>query len=205
MKKIIIALAAVLAAFSASAQVGIVGGITSAETKVKNVDVKAATQYHIGVAYKMPLAMGFVFQPELLYNVKGSKLGDIAGVSLDNFNTKTGFLELGAQVQWGMDLAVARPYLLAEPFLGYALNGTVGDEKISSDGWKGINRLEYGIALGVGVEVIKHVQVSAKYFWNVGKLYTEDGSIQSGIIKNVTNALKDGTPGGVQISAAIFF
>ncbi len=203
MKKIIVALAAVMVAFSANAQVGIVGGVTSSELKVKNVDLKSSTQYHIGVAYKLPLAMGFVFQPELLYNVKGSELGD--GKILDNLDTKTGFLELGAQLQWGINLAVARPYILAEPFLGYALNSSIGDQKVSGDAWKGLNRVETGIALGVGVEVIKHVQVSAKYFWNMGKLYKEDGSWQSFAIKNISETIKDGTPGGIQVSAAIFF
>ena len=199
MKKIIIALAALLVAFSASAQVGIVAGITSASQKIKEVDVKNATQYHVGLTYKLPLVMGFAIQPELLYNVKGSNF-DISAMDYKN-----GYLEAGAQVQWGIDLAVARPYVFAEPFLGYALTGSIGDHKLSGDEWKGINRLEYGIGLGFGVELIKHVQVSAKYFWNMGKLYNEDGSIQSSIIKDFSNAIFDGNVSGIAISAALLF
>ena len=199
MKKIIIALAAVLVAFSASAQVGIVGGITSGSAKLKDVDVKNATQYHIGVAYKLPLVMGFAIQPELLYDVKGSNF------DVSSMDYKNGYLELGAQVQWGLDLSVARPYVFAEPFLGYAITGSIGDTKLSGDDWKGINRLEYGVGLGFGVELIKHVQVSAKYFWNMGNLYNEDGSIQSSIIKTVTSTVKDGNVSGIAISAALLF
>lgn len=203
MKRFFVAFAALLLAVGASAQVGVVGGITSAETKVKNLDVKSVTQYHAGIAFKNPLGMGFVLQPEILYNVKGSRLDGIAGLS--DIDTTTGFLELGAQLQWGPQLDGARPFVFAEPFLGYAVDCTVADQKISGDAWDGFNRLEYGAAIGAGVDVGRHLQLSARYFWNVGKLYNDDGSIQSAIVKTVTNALKDGTPGGIQVSAAFFF
>lgn len=162
MKKALIALVAIFAALNASAQVAIVGGITSASQKIKNVDVRNTSRYHAGLAYKHCLGLGFVFQPEVLYNVK-----DLVIADFPDSGASASYIEGGAQMQWGINLPVFRPYVLAEPYLGYALSASVADSKLED--WAGANRLEYGIAFGFGVELIEHVQVSAKYFHNMEK------------------------------------
>lgn len=177
MKKLFVILAAALLAVNANAQLAIIGGLTSTQTDVKSAiaDVKTVNQYHIGLAYKIPFG-SFAIQPALEYNVKGSALEDITGTADINF--KTGFVELPVQVQWGIDLAVARPYIFAEPFIGYAVTNAQSagikelKAQIENHDWDGVaNRFEYGLGIGLGVEVFKHVQVSARYFWNLGTLY----------------------------------
>lgn len=181
MKKVLTVLVAIFAVFTANAQVAVVGGITSASQKIKNVDVRNTSRYHAGLAYRHRLGLGFMFQPEILYNVKDMQVADFRESA-----TKAAYLELGAQMQWGFKLAVVRPYVLAEPYLGYALSASVGDRKLND--WTDINRREAGVAFGFGVELIDHVQVSAKYFHNMEKR-----------VNGETDA------SGIAVSAAILF
>lgn len=181
MKRLLIVLVTLFAAVNASAQVAVVGGITSASQKIKNVDVRNTNSYHFGVAFKHQLGMGFVYQPEILYNMK-----DLAIADMQESGARAGYLEGGAQIQWGINLSVIRPYVLAEPYLGYALNASVADRKLTD--WTGARRFEYGVGFGFGAELIGHVQISAKYFRNMEKTYSGDGGVS-----------------GIAVSAAILF
>ncbi len=204
MKRTILALASLLISFHSFAQVGIVGGFTSTTTSivetirtVQNQDLK---NFHAGITYKCPLILGFAIQPSLIYNVKGA-VKEIA--DFGSIDYKTGYLELPIQVQWGPDLTLVRPYAFVEPFIGYALhtNGTVKanagniPQKADNAG----SRFEYGAGLGIGIEIIKHIQVSARYYWNLGNLY-EFTNIGEEIQKIQINNCK-----GIQVSAAVLF
>ena len=185
MKKLIVAIAALVIAASASAQVGVVVGMTSSETdfKAAAASAKDVTLFHAGVAFKLPLPFGFAVQPSIIYNMKGTSY---SGVKDDNetatLDYKTGFLEGLVQAQWGINIAGAvRPYVFAEPFVGYAITN---EEKISNytgedskQQWDNVkNKLEYGFGLGFGVELFENLQVSVRKFWNMGDLYSEDGA-----------------------------
>lgn len=210
MKKIIIIAALLLASISASAQhVGIVGGFTSSELKLKNIEKSSVSQYHVGLAFHQPLILGFAIQPELIYNVKGTSFDKIS--SLSDFKATLGYVELPIQLQWGVDLLVARPYVFAEPFVGYAVNGKVKgnilggtaleskvNEKIDMSDMD--SRWEYGFSLGCGVDILKRVQVSVKYFWNFENCKISDYTEQ---VKDSISDKKGFT--GVAVSAAIFF
>lgn len=203
MKKVIIAIAALLVAFSAKAQVGIVAGLTSSTSDLESAvaDVKNINQYHVGVAYKLGLGNLLTIQPALVYNMKGQTLGDIAGLSDVSVDYKTGYLEVPVQVQVGFGLgSLARVYGFAEPFIGYAVTNKVEGATVS-DKWDNVkNKFEYGVGLGVGAEVLKHVQVSVKYFWNLGDVYGSDITIG-----NVTKELSSSKCNGVAASVAFFF
>lgn len=191
MKKLIIAIAAAFVAVSASAQVGIIAGITSSQSNYKEAwaHLNEVTQYHVGATLKLPLPLGLAIQPSIIYDMKGTSLeaAKTAGVedALATVDTKTGFLELPVQVQWGIGIAgVVRPYVFAEPFVGIAING---EEKTNIAGlvntedkqeWENVkDRLTYGFGVGAGVEILKHLQVSVRYYWTLGGLYSnsEDG------------------------------
>ena len=182
MKRIIIALVALFVAASANAQLGIIGGLTSSKTDIKTAvsDVNNINQYHIGLTYKLGLGNLLAIQPSLIYNMKGSKVSEaIAGAAEVDY--KTGFVELPVQVQVGFGIGdLVRIYGIAEPFVGFAVSNQriskLGD--ITADSgqtWDNVkNKMEYGIGLGAGVEVFKHLQVSARYFWNLGSIYDFD-------------------------------
>lgn len=217
MKKLVIAAAAALMAISASAQMGITAGLTSSSSDFNEAwaNVKDVTQYHVGVSFKLPLPLGLAVQPSILYNVKGATLEDnISDGSIASVDYKTGFLEVPVQVQWGLNIAdVVRPYVFAEPFVGYAitneekLSNLTGDS--SKEAWDNIkNRLEYGVGVGFGVEVLDHVQVSVRRFWNIGNLYDEDGPAITSFkqaINQGAETVENGKIGGIMASVTFLF
>ena len=69
------------------------------------------TGYHFGLGFQTGKTLGFSLQPELLYNVKGSKLND-------NISWTMNYLEVPVNIQWGPDLVVCRPYIMASPYVG---------------------------------------------------------------------------------------
>ncbi len=218
MKKILTFLVAVLATASvAHAQFGIIGGFTSSNTSINTKDIKAnfkgVSLFHAGIAYKAKLPLGFALQPALTYEMKGANLDQVKDINagLSSLNTKAGYIQLGVGIQWGIDLLIARPFLLAQPFFGYQVTGSekFSETGVSIDSFNTLfqeakNKLEYGIELGGGVEVVKHIQLSVVWFKNLGYLYnggklTDVGGAVIGAYKDTKNY------SGIKVSVGIFF
>lgn len=204
MKKLISLVAALTIAASAFAQLGVVGGITSSSTQIEAAiaDVNNVTQYHAGIALKLPITNFLTLQPEVIYNVKGTNISTINLGDLKNeIDMTTGFIEVPVQVQLGWEvLNGLRVYGFGEPFVGYGLDNNVKYSSVDDvkKDWDNIkNRLEYGVAAGAGVEFMKHFQLSVKYFWNIGDFY--DANLEA-----VKEAVK-GSCSGISASLAIFF
>ena len=208
MKKLIVIVASLLVAVSAHAQLGVTAGITSSQTNLEKAyaDINNVTQYHVGVIYKLDLGV-VAIQPGIIYNVKGARMDALKDLGLETSLTKmdykTGYLEIPVQVQAGLDLGIARVYGFAEPFVGYALSNEVTtsiwtEPKQTWDNVK--SRLEYGVGLGVGVELIKHVQVAVKYYWNLGDMYGKDITFLG-----TTKTLAEQKANGISASVALLF
>lgn len=215
MKKILTFLVAVLAtATMAHAQFGIIGGWTTAQLNTKDLkeNFKGLDNFHAGIAYHAKLPLGFALQPELTYERKGATLQPSEGVYVGVSSSKSHSVELGLGVQWGIDLLVARPFVVAEPFVGYRF---ANQEQVSAGSFQvdidaltkalndAKNKLEYGIALGAGVDIVRHVQLSVKWYKNLGPLFNE-GKLND-VGKTVTAAIKDKNYQGVKITLGIFF
>ncbi len=218
MKKILTLLVAVLATASvAHAQFGIIGGFTSSKTSIdtKNIseNFKGVSLFHAGIAYKVKLPLGFAIQPALTYEMKGANLEQVKSINegLSSLSTKAGYIQLGAGIQWGIDLLVARPFLLVQPFFGYQVTGSEKLNVLNASGEEynnffktAKNKLEYGFELGGGVEVVKHIQVSVVWFKNLGYLY--DGDKITDVGAAVIGAYKDTKNySGIKVSVGIFF
>ena len=199
MKKLIVFAAALLVTATAFAEgFGIVGGYTSSSMKMQEMTFKSSAGVHAGFAYNVPLGIGFSLQPELIYNVKGYNWqGDKDAAALQE-KAKFGYVEVPVQLQWGPDLLLLRPYVLAEPFVGFAVTGkkilTAGETKVNWDNFK--SRLEYGVGVGAGIEIYNRVQVSFKYYWNF-----EDAKQWS----DITDKVKGKGFSGLLFTAGIFF
>lgn len=191
---------------------GIVGGASF--TGIKNISPELTTGYHAGLTYKFHLPYGFAIQPSLLYHMKSS-LVEEAVADLATFDYKMGYLELPVSFQWGPDLLLFRPFLDVSPFVGYALNNelavTSPAAQRSSLGytnkWDGVNRLEYGLGLGGGLEIWK-VQVVCRYNWNFGQLFDTSGkaAATADFIGNAKESVfNDKNFGGVTLSVALLF
>ena len=191
---------------------GIVGGASF--TGIKDISPDLAAGYHAGITYKFHLPVGFAIQPSLLYHMKSS-LVEGALADMATFDYKMGYLELPVSIQWGPDLLLFRPFLDVSPFVGYALNNeftasTNTEAKLSagfSNKWDGINRLEYGLGLGGGLEIWK-VQVVCRYNWNFGQLFYASGTAAdtADFFGNAKESVFDGKNfGGVTLSVALLF
>ncbi len=208
MKKILVIVASLLVAVSAHAQLGVVAGITSSKSNLEEAyaDINNVNQYHVGLTYKLDLGL-IAVQPSIIYNVKGVsmeglKINDIP-TGLGQMDYKTGYLEIPVQVQAGINLGLARVYGFVEPFVGYALSNEVNSNlwKEPEQTWQNVkSRLEYGIGLGAGVELIKHVQVAVKYYWNMGDMYGKEIKVA-----NFTSTIGEQKASGIAASVALLF
>jgi len=202
MKKLLVIIAALFVAVSAHAQLGVVAGITSSSSNLKDAkdNFSNISQYHAGLTCKIGFGEIFAIQPSIIYNMKGTKISEIKDVSSE-VDYKTGYLEVPVQLQLGAGVRdIFRVYGFAEPFVGYALTNQVTKNGNTQTDWEQVkNKLEYGVSLGAGLELIKHVQVSLKYFWNLGNVYDFDLDAASSKVG------QEATCNGIAASVAILF
>jgi len=180
MKKIFAIAAAILIStvtLSAKGHFGVIAGVNNAGMPISGVSNSGMWGFTGGAAYHQPFALGFAIQPELLYTTKGT---DWQSEGYKN-NIRVGYLELPVQLQWGLDLVLFRPYLFAEPFIGLALAGRFNDQATTlMSGNMNMSDMkstfEYGVGLGLGFDISRHFQISAKYYWNFEEFdYKVDG------------------------------
>lgn len=210
--------AAILAALAVSVNVnagsrghargGIMAGFTSSSSNARGVDANSIARYHFGLTAQLPIALGFALQPSVLYQAKGTTLKGVKEGNDFKLDTKVSYIEVPVQIQWGPDLVALRPYIFAEPFVGYGLFAKAKERQTAvetkSFGKAGLARWEYGLGLGAGVDVWK-LQVSVKYFWNFGSLYSESGNLND-VGTTVKDAFKQGRNfNGISFSLAFMF
>ena len=128
------------------------------------------TGYNVGLGYRTGSWNNFKLQPELIYNVRGTRIDDIT-------NWRMSYVELPVNVQWGIDLILLRPYLQVAPFVGYDFLNITSDTTtgktlgtVTSDAY----RFEYGLSIGGGLDLMNHVQLSVTYNWNFGAVANLD-------------------------------
>lgn len=231
MKKLIaIAVIALAGTVAAQAQsFGVIGGFTSSNTSINTKDalanLKNVSLYHVGAAVRWELGNIFAIQPQLAYQVKGSNLGQTVAdgtyQDLSNaFYSKTGFIELSAGLQAGLDLLAFRPFVLVEPFVGYAVTGTENFDQVAT-GLVGAsasredvdalvndvkNKLEYGFGIGGGIHVLDHFQVTVQWFMNLGNLYNNNQIDAAQIEQSIKDSYKDiKNYNGIKVTVGFFF
>ena len=148
-----------------------------------------------------------------MYHMKSSTV-NAAVESKTKLDMNVGYLELPVSFQWGPDLLVFRPFVDVAPFIGYAVNNDFKSmEAIQNtittwkDEWGGMSRLEYGLGVGLGLEIWK-IQILGRYNWNFGSLFKTDGNIvgKDEIFDNTKDSvLKGKNFGGVTLSVALLF
>lgn len=189
---------------AAQLRFGVTGGATFSKLSKETVNTKNMTQYHAGVTMQIKLPIGFSIQPSLIYNVKGSKFAvpEDGGTA----DLTVGYVEVPVSIQWGPDLLLFRPFVDVTPYVGYGVNN-----KMTSSGsspvknvWDsyGLNRWEYGLGAGIGVEIWK-IQVIGRYNWNFGSL--SDLKSEGNVAEALANAVGKGKFGGFSITAAVLF
>jgi hypothetical protein len=176
-------------------RLGIKGGLNFNSPKdiTEDTDVtwNSKTGYHLGLTYQAKLPfLGLALQPELMLVRKQSEnsTNPSQSIYLD-------YLTLPVNIQLGLDLLLFRPFVMFSPFLSYAIGK--GD-MFADAGWKDLNRVDYGYALGGGIDIWK-IQISGKYVWGLGKLQDATSRPING------ETFKNGKMEGFQLSMAWMF
>ncbi|MCK9304147.1 MAG: porin family protein [Bacteroidales bacterium] len=149
------------------------------------------TGYHFGLALQMKVPfIGLAIQPELLYSTVRTTLeNDPANeVNID-------YLTLPINLQLGADLLLFRPFILASPFVSYVMKNNT---RLEDQPFDDINRFDYGIGLGAGIDIWK-LQIVGKYNWGLGKLQS------AGAQWDQAETYKNATLQGFQLSVALLF
>lgn len=222
--------AALLSAVMLNAQsFGVIGGFTSSATGIDTKDAMAnfknVSLYHVGAAVRWELGDIFAVQPQLAYQVKGANLHQALVDNntqsvVNSFQSKTGFIELSAGLQAGLDLLAFRPFVLVEPFVGYAVTGTENFDQVAT-GLVGAsasredvdalvndvkNKLEYGFGIGGGIHVLDHFQVTVQWFMNLGNLYNNNQIDAAQIEQSIKDSYKDiKNYNGLKVTLGLFF
>lgn len=166
---ITVAIVALMAGVNAQAQGGfrwgVMGGANFSKfsTNTKALKSDLFTSFHIGpmAEYELPI-FPVAIEAGLLYTQKGSELS-FEGIK-ESFNLKSNIIELPINLKgYVFSIPAARFFVVAGPSFTYALSSNVGD--IDMDKLKNMKANKFGVNLnaGIGVEVLKHLQIAATY------------------------------------------
>lgn len=202
MKKIYIILAAaalfMCVPFCADAQhFGVKAGVNFSDPES---DVKTNLGYQAGITVQCDLPLWFSIQPELLFHVKGGQAA-VSGKS-DPQAFGLGYLELPVNIQWGPRFSDDRfrIFVQGSPFIGYAISKDMKNARGESYDWKNINRFEYGLGAGLGIQLWRHFQIVGQYNWSLGDL------VRSGFAEQEFKRIFDESNfSGYTVSLAIIF
>lgn len=175
----------------AFAQPGVILGVTLSP---QDADLNKPFQWHAGLTWQIELGSGFALQPSAVYSYKSSKL---AGETVHFGN-----VEFPIQVQWGWVFGPKgnfRPYVFGEPFVGVNLNTDLASKV---EGFEGsAEKLEYGLGLGIGFRLFRHIQIMGRYVWDFGKMV----KFKEGSYKESIKELNLRKPEGIELSVALLF
>lgn len=164
--------------------------------------VNSHTGFNAGLAVNFKLPYGFAIQPELLYVSKGARFSGDA-----KFHLIADYIELPVNIQVGLDLIMIRPFLAVTPYIGYAVRKNVSslDSESSMSDWGLMNRFEYGVGIGGGVDFWR-MQLSVRYNWNFGKLTNiSTEGITDSVTEQLIKTVNKGNFRGLEVSIAFFF
>jgi len=163
-----------IAVLPASAQLrfGVKGGVNISTVHFSEdiIDPHNVTGFHIGPMLEatVPL-LGVGFETAVLYTQRGLEYKDQA--------MKVDYLDIPVHLKWKFGLPIIKAYLATGPYFGFRVSGDkiwnipekVSDQikaKTFSSGWD----------IGVGAEVLNHLQVGVNYGLGFTNNYTIEGS-----------------------------
>ena len=150
------------------------GGYTSTRLSLPEIEGFSAAgghSWHAGIGYQGISNYGFSLQPEILYKAKG--------VTIDGTACLQGSqIEVPLNIQWGIDLLIAKPYVFVAPFVSYSVSniykeGSTGPGSLDAF-LKNLGVFDYGFGAGFGLD-IAFLQLNIKYNWYFGQAYDWSG------------------------------
>ena len=146
------------------------------ETKLKTTSL---TNFTGGVTAEWIVIAGFGIDVSAMYTAKGSvySFGDNFGHFFEGLVDKTlenkvHYIEVPVNLKYKLQIPaiqkVIAPYIYLGPSFAFKVGESieVGDTNISSDKVKN-NEVDYAFNLGVGFELIRHINLSVQYGWGL--------------------------------------
>jgi opacity protein-like surface antigen len=189
MKKIL--LIAALVGLSAAAQAkmlafGVKAGVNMPHFKTDlNVDSKADLGFHAGVFGQLNIPIiGLGVQPELLYLNQSLSRIDASG---KQSKSASSYLDVPLNVTWGIDLKVIRPFIALTPYVRYSFSNVktyvVSSTSSSLVEEQKLNKFDYGVGGGVGIDLFSKLQLMGRYSWGLSDLVSSGNyKVQSFIV-----------------------
>ncbi|MDO5017656.1 MAG: porin family protein [Porphyromonas sp.] len=183
MKRIYTAFAVILVALigmsSANAQGfrwGLMGGANFSKfsTNTEELSGQLFTAFHVGpmVEYELPI-FPVAIEAGVLYSQKGM---DMQMAGEDALNLKSNMIELPVNLKaYLFSIPAARFFVVAGPSFNFALNTEVKDMKINELNNIQANKVGINLNAGIGVEVLKHLQLSATFNAAMNDSYKLEG------------------------------
>lgn len=164
-KLLILAACAVGLSYTASAKIGLtpVAGLNIANVGGDASGTDSKMGFHIGLLKSFNITESFSIQPGLLFSAKGYEIADI-GMGMN-------YLEIPVNAVYKFGDGDGGFMLHAGPYLGYMINATVEGEAI--DDYDGVNRMDFGLNVGVGYQLPMGLMFRAQY--GLGLASTTDG------------------------------
>lgn len=153
-------------------------GLNKTSLDKANLDVENLTSFSVGPAieFMLPLAVIDVgVDAALLYNDNRMKVGELINGSFSKDEVSRRYLQLpvNAKIKYPIAVLPLTIYAAAGPYASYLING----DKINLQSIKEnieAKKFEVGANIGVGVEVLKMVQVGITYSMKLTDNYSLD-------------------------------
>lgn len=179
---------------------GVMGGANFSKFSTKSADYKSDlfTAFHIGpmVEYELPI-FPVAIEAGLLYSQKGASM-DIAGQ--EALKLKSNLIEIPVNLKgYVFSIPAARFFVIAGPSFNYALNTSLGDMKLDSAKDIKANRFGVNLNAGIGVEVLRYLQLSATFNAAMVESYKFEG------INQVFNDFINTKEKGFSVTARLLF
>ena len=179
---------------------GVMGGATFSKFSTNQDKLKSDlfTSFHIGpmVEYELPI-FPLALEAGLLYAQKGM---DIEKAGEDALSLKSNLIEIPVNVKgYVFSIPAARFFILAGPSFNFALNTNIGDIKLDNSNDIKANKLGIGLNAGIGVEVLKHLQISATFNAAMSDSYKFEGAAK--VLNDYINTKEK----GFSVTARVLF
>ena len=177
---VIILVITTVAAFGQIGDMGITGGLNFATlggSKAPNMSI--ITQYAAGVFIEINLPLlPISIQPEVLYSVKGSKIGPNAVLLANEMSSPnkvtTSYIDIPILVKYYLSSPVIKPFIFVGPSIGFLVSakeeatsfglGTSQEKEI--DVKNQTTSIDFGAVVGVGAKiplVVVNLTLDARY------------------------------------------
>ena len=193
---VVVLFAALMTAVPAKAEVkfGVKGGLnlTSMSLDAKAIDKSNQAGFFIGPTFKFTIPIvGLGFDASALYDQRKAEV--------DNTSVKQQSIQIPINLRYGIGLgSTASIYFFAGPQFGF----NVGDKDIKTDvgNWT-FKSSNISANVGLGLMLLRHLQISANYNFGLGKTGELDEFLPGAV-----NAIKEnGKMNAWQIAVAYYF